>query len=474
MGCRSRGGLKSSPLQAFGRARSLLFRVGVLAGLVVTVVGAYRTRDVLLSANAWVKHSFEVKSALQSCESAWQRGDDARVAADLDMIARRTVDNPQQQRNVANAAMLARLGARGEFEATLGEMIAEEERLLARRTGDMARAERQSLMALLGGAAITLALAAASLFLQRLQRVSASRQRALLDAVVDRVDEGIMAIDAQRQMIVMNAVARSMVGRSFPKNHLPEDWRDHLKAMFEHGREMAPEQGALARGLRGETTSGLVYRIFHVRDEEHPGVWISASGEPIRDENGKIIAAVATLRDITDTKLAEQRLLDLSMTDELTGLLNRRGFMMMAEARIAALRAAKAPVALLYADLNGLKKLNDVQGHEMGDRAIKDAGNVMRSVLREGDIVARLGGDEFVALWPNFHAAARDPLLERFNVATNLCAGRPYPLSFSIGITLMDWEKGATLEELLAEADRMMYERKRARARQSSGLRIVR
>jgi diguanylate cyclase (GGDEF)-like protein len=200
------------------------------------------------------------------------------------------------------------------------------------------------------------------------------------------------------------------------------------------------------------------------------GVWVSTAARPIRDVSGQIIAAVATLRDITEQRAAAERLRDLSSTDELTGLLNRRGFLAHANARVATLRRTKATLALLFADVNGLKRINDELGHEQGDQVIKDAAAVLRTVFREGDVLARLGGDEFVALLPNFSHAAREPLVERLATAIRAHIEReprPFRLSISAGVTFMDWESGQSLDELLAAADQAMYTRKRERAGQS-------
>jgi len=121
---------------------------------------------------------------------------------------------------------------------------------------------------------------------------------------------------------------------------------------------------------------------------------------------------------------------------------------------------------LVFADLDGLKAINDGLGHEQGDAAIRDFAGVMRGAFRVSDIVARLGGDEFVAL--AYDASADDAAkvearvtsaLEEFNATSK----RAYRLAASVGTTILAPGDALTLEQLVIEADRAMYERKRAK-----------
>ncbi|HEX4351726.1 MAG TPA: CHASE3 domain-containing protein, partial [Polyangiales bacterium] len=108
---------------------------------------------------------------------------------------------------------------------------------------------------------------------------------------------------------------------------------------------------------------------------------------------------IAVIRDVTEKKAREAKLLEqseqlraLALRDELTGLHNRRGFMEIAEHQLKAAMRNREPCAVFFADLNGMKAINDELGHEMGDRAIRATGSMLTEVFRSSDVVARLGG----------------------------------------------------------------------------------
>jgi diguanylate cyclase (GGDEF)-like protein len=156
---------------------------------------------------------------------------------------------------------------------------------------------------------------------------------------------------------------------------------------------------------------------------------------------------------------------DLSMTDPLTGLLNRRGFWALADSHLRMTRRQRKRSLVLSADLDGLKEINDVYGHEEGDRAISRTAELLKSCFRESDIIARFGGDEFVALAFDIddlgEAALRRKIEDRLNCA-NETGELAYDLSLSIGTVLANGTE-QSLEELLREADRVLYREKAKR-----------
>jgi diguanylate cyclase (GGDEF)-like protein len=168
--------------------------------------------------------------------------------------------------------------------------------------------------------------------------------------------------------------------------------------------------------------------------------------------------------------IERQRLLselrNLSLVDELTGLYNRRGFMTLADQQMKVAERAKAPMLLLFADLDDFKSINDRWGHGVGDRALRDAAALLAETFRQSDIVARLGGDEFAVLLVGAPAGAEsvvegnlDAALDRFNARSQA----PYRLSLSVGTAQHTAESPCRLHALLAEADRAMYAAKRAK-----------
>jgi diguanylate cyclase (GGDEF)-like protein len=155
----------------------------------------------------------------------------------------------------------------------------------------------------------------------------------------------------------------------------------------------------------------------------------------------------------------------MSLRDELTGVYNRRGFLVMAGALIAMARRKKREATLLYFDLDGLKRANDVYGHAAGDILIRDAAATLKATFREIDVVARLGGDELVVLCPETSRTAVSGILERVNqrVAERNRKGRNVPLAWSVGFATFDPDQPSSIEELLATADAAMFEDKTRR-----------
>lgn len=162
----------------------------------------------------------------------------------------------------------------------------------------------------------------------------------------------------------------------------------------------------------------------------------------------------------------------LSLTDELTGLCNRRGFMEQARRQVKILRRQRRSALLFFADLDGLKQINDSKGHEVGDAAIVEAAEVLRQSFRDTDVIARFGGDEFVVLVVEAEPGVSMRIAERIEAnlrRRNALAGRTFDLAMSVGVSVYDPERPLSIEELLARADAAMYREKQQRKIAAAG-----
>jgi diguanylate cyclase (GGDEF)-like protein len=167
---------------------------------------------------------------------------------------------------------------------------------------------------------------------------------------------------------------------------------------------------------------------------------------------------------LRDRERVLEELRTLSLSDELTGLYNRRGFFILAEQQIKIATRTRRGMLLVSADLDGLKKINDGFGHHEGDRAIVDAGQILRQSFRESDIISRIGGDEFVILItekPEINAEVLFGRLRKNLEAHNRRVQRPYPFSISMGVATFDPQNPNDLNSLMIAADKSMYENKK-------------
>jgi diguanylate cyclase (GGDEF)-like protein len=202
------------------------------------------------------------------------------------------------------------------------------------------------------------------------------------------------------------------------------------------------------------------------------------AGCPIKALNGSRLGTLAiidskartlskqdldVLKDLASMVERELAFIELATIDELTGLSNRRGFMTNARYIINLCDRQQIPCSLIFIDLNGFKKINDKFGHAAGDRALVDFSNLLKSNFRNSDILARLGGDEFVVLLTDTSQASAETAMNKFKKAINeyyFNANHGYSISYSYGVVGSDMNQHATIEQLLDDADSLMYAHK--------------
>lgn len=164
--------------------------------------------------------------------------------------------------------------------------------------------------------------------------------------------------------------------------------------------------------------------------------------------------------------MLQEQLRNLALTDDLTGLHNRRGFIALAGQQLKFARRNREHALLFFADINGLKQINDRFGHSEGDAAINRMARVLQRTFRESDIIARLGGDEFAVLANEAGPDSQGDVWRRLkeNLIVEGTRDPRFTLSASVGLARFDPRSPVTLDELLNSADRAMYEAKSSRS----------
>ena len=168
-------------------------------------------------------------------------------------------------------------------------------------------------------------------------------------------------------------------------------------------------------------------------------------------------------RDLAIMAQSELMAVQLAILDELTEISNRRGFIALAKHSLSLCKRQGIQALVIFIDLNKFKDINDELGHAEGDRVLKVFAEQMNSVFRDSDVYARLGGDEFVVLLTRTSKKHAEEILTRFQdnlEELNRTAGCEYKISFSYGMVEYDPDKHHSIEELLAEADSVMYKNK--------------
>jgi diguanylate cyclase (GGDEF)-like protein/PAS domain S-box-containing protein len=286
---------------------------------------------------------------------------------------------------------------------------------------------------------------------------SEARFRGVLEtvsAVVVTLDFDGRVTFANDALLELTGWAREeAVGSDWFARFLPDDAarRAAMKAVLAPG-------GAIAHHEHEVVTRGGERRL------------VAWDNTLLRDASGALVGTASVGRDVTEQRANERRLAALSERDELTGLLNRRGFEAAVAAAHARPHASTRLSAVLAMDLDGFKPINDTFGHAAGDEALRVVGRLLETVLRGSDHAGRLGGDEFAVYLADLQRPEDvDRVVERLGrvlAAHNeeaTRAGRPFRLAWSVGAALRDGAE--PLAATLARADAALYREKRGRQR---------
>ena len=461
--------------------------------LLLTIVALVLARHAYQTATSWVEHTNQVKLAIDDArihldEIAPTRAGDLsvrdRFVEDLRKIRTLTSDNPRQQARLDALEPSLEIVVRArdaqaidsqaaELRGWFDTMLAEEDALMSARTAAQGARGDANWLALGVCGSLATVFAAMSLLALRGQSRALARQSTLFAAILENMGDGVLALDVQKRFLVVNAALRRIFGDLELGRGVSTEWVRAHKPIDSEGAhiEMA-QRGPVTRALSGEVLDDFQFSLLPP-DATAERRWVSATCRPVRDEEGEIVAAVGIMRDVTRERQERallvhqaEELRKQSLVDELTGLYNRRGFLLLAEQHARTAQRTERPFAILFADVNGLKVINDTLGHDAGDDAIRRMATILKTTLRDSDVVARLGGDEYVALVDGAEEPGIAQLVERLLgeiEADESRERRPFKLSASMGVAYQKPGGRRSIDDLLAEADRRMYQQKGAR-----------
>jgi len=236
-----------------------------------------------------------------------------------------------------------------------------------------------------------------------------------------------------------------------------EQLRSNVAHLIEQGGEIANETmfQALLSDANRELAS-LLQDVRKIQDDSLPD-----DGQAGRIKKLMMRAVHCAAKQY----MLQAELGNLALTDELTGLCNRRGFMAIAERQLKIGHRTGRGILLFFLDIDGMKHINDSFGHGEGDLVLKRTAKALKLTFRDSDVIARLGGDEFAVLAieasDNSEAAIRARLAEDLK---SVSAGEArYMINLSLGAVRINICSNASIGEWMVRADQAMYEQKRRR-----------
>lgn len=234
-----------------------------------------------------------------------------------------------------------------------------------------------------------------------------------------------------------------------------------LYQSYIHPGDRTKVQSTMAEMLRKNASARTIENRMLISTGESR--WVETRYTPVRDTNGRLIEVEGIMIDITERKVAEEKIALLARTDPLTGLANRATFGDRLRQALAAMKRGTAPFAVLYLDLDRFKEINDTLGHPVGDKLLQAVADRLRAVTRKTDLVARLGGDEFSILQSDAVDSSNpstlaDKLVEEVSAPYHI-DGNELRIGVSIGISLASADVDDP-EIFMGQADKALYRAK--------------
>ncbi len=272
------------------------------------------------------------------------------------------------------------------------------------------------------------------------------------EALIEHLSDGVLVLDGNGRLVDVNPMAVKLMGWKVAPIGLD------AAIIFSDWPEL---QAACKSPAIADTVKMGIHQKLGTDT-----LFFDLSITSLFDKQKKVIGRLIVIHDITDLKQMEKRLLDLSLIDDLTGLNNRRGFLVLSAQFMEMVKRMSLKAAVIFIDLDNMKMINDTYGHAEGDQALIDIAVLLRQHSRSSDILSRYGGDEFMAIGIESTPQSAETMLARLQekmAEFNAESGRKYPLSISYGISHFDHTHSSSLESLIKEADQAMYDQKQAK-----------
>lgn len=291
-------------------------------------------------------------------------------------------------------------------------------------------------------------------------RQSEDQIRLLLNSTV----EAIYGVDLNGNCTFCNNGCLRMLGYKNPDELVGKNMHQQIHHKHNDGTPFPEEECRMIQAIRkGEGAHADDEVLWRADGTCFPAEYWSYP----QYSNGRINGAVVTFLDITERRRADEEIKMLAISDALTELYNRRGFITLAEQQIKRANRINKTLALFFIDIDGLKIVNDTRGHEEGDRLLINAANILKQTFRESDIIARIGGDEFAVLAAVNASETSEIVLSRLTehiISHNVLPDQRYEISMSIGTAIYDPAIPCSLDDLMSRADQLMYEQKKEKA----------
>jgi diguanylate cyclase (GGDEF)-like protein len=274
----------------------------------------------------------------------------------------------------------------------------------------------------------------------------------LLEIALDATDHGILITDENARIVYRNSHLLRLLD-------MPDD---ALKSADKHWQETFARRVRDPERFMHFMNQILVQKIGETLDifELGSGKLVECQTRSLEVSSKQSSVRLWWLADCTEQQRRERELQHLSMHDTLTGIYNRAFF----ERKLVQIRCCESyPVSMIMVDVDGLKRVNDDQGHPAGDDLLRQAAQILRQACRNEDIVVRLGGDEFAILLPNADASAAEQVMTRIQGLLNLHHIRRPEAAVSLSLGYAVARSMVEMENLHARADDRMYENRRQR-----------